>query len=217
MTTLRADRGNKYDEDGLCIGTYQRSIVFMPREVQSDQTVRVRLIPIQDRTTGEEKKDKGGRVMYRAQLAPPKIPERCEWEVAQQAASLRKLIALPRGDGEAVLRVRHNQGVALPSGWTGYDWYYLDGNDESVVFGSRFSPAALLVLESMPTAVGSAYDELLAWLMGNTRDSGDWYHRRQAGRIREGEMPEFPETEIQAMVTRLEKGETVIADRLERR
>lgn len=217
VATIRAERGAKFDEDKQCIGSYQRSIVFMPREVQPDQTVRVRLIPVWDRTTGKEKLDKGGRVIYRAQLAPAEIPERCEWEVAQQAATLRKLIALPRGEGEAILRVKHNQGISLPSAWTGYDWYYLDGEDESVVYGSKFSRAALLVLEGMPFSTGCAYDELLGWLLGSQRDGGDFYHRRQAGQIRKDEMPDFPETEIQQIVARLEKGEMVIADPLERR
>lgn len=214
VTTLRAERGGKFDEDKQCIGSYQRSIVFMPREVQPDQTVRVRLVPIMDKTTGKERTDKGGRVMYRAQLAPAEIPERCEWEIAEKAGALRKAIALPGKEGEAILRVKHNQGIGLPSGWTGYDWYYFF---EDAVFGSKFSPAALLVLESLPISTGSAYDELLAWLLGGTRGSGDFYHRRQAGQIRDDELPEFPETELRDIVSRLERGEWVIADRLERR
>ncbi|MDD4901364.1 MAG: hypothetical protein PHS62_04690 [Patescibacteria group bacterium] len=214
VVTLRADRGNKYDEDGQCIGTYQRSIVFMPREVKPDQTVRVRLVPVMDRTTGKEKTDKGGRVIYRAQLAPAQLPERCEWEIAEKAGALRKAVALPRGEGEAILRVKHNQGEPLPSGWTGYDWYYFFAD---AVLGSKFSPAALLVLEGMPVATGSAYDELLGWLLGGARGSGDFFHRRQAGQIGKDELPEFPETELQQIVARLEKGECVIADQLERR
>ncbi len=215
VTTLRAERGGKFDEDGQCIGSYQRSIVFMPREVQPEETVRVRLIPIQDRTTGKERLDKGGRVMYRAQLAPAEIPEKCEWEIAEKAAGLRKAVVLPRGEGEAILRVKHNQGIPLPSGWTGYDWYYFFSD---AVFGSKFSPAALLVLEGMPVATGSAYDELLAWLIGGARGDGDFFHRRQAGQIRDNdELPEFPETELQQIIMRLLKGEWVIADRLERR
>ena len=213
VVTLRAERGGKFGEDRQCIGSYERSIVFMPREVQPDQTVRVRLIPIRDGKTGEERKDKGGRVMYRAQLAPAEIPQRCEWEIAEKAGALRKAVAFPQREGEALLRVK-NQGEPLPSGWTGYDWYYFFADG---VVGSKFSPAALLVLESLPVSTGSAYDELLAWLLGGTRNGGDFYHRRLAGQVREGEMPEFPETEIQQIVTRLEKGEWVIADLLERR
>lgn len=206
VTTLRAERGGKFDEDGQCIGSYQRSIVFMPREVQPDQTVRVRLVPITDRTTGKEKTDKGGRVMYRAQLAPPQIPERCEWDISKQAATLRKGAALPRGEGEAVARAKF--GTAA-NGWAGYDWYYFFAD---AVLGSKFSPAALLVLEGLSVATGSAYDELLGWLLGGTRNGGDFYHRRQAGQIREGELAEFPEIELQDLVARLEKGEWVIAD-----
>lgn len=210
VTTLRAERGGKFDEDKQCIGSYQRSIVFMPREVQPDQMVRVRLIPIQDRTTGEERKDKGGRVMYRAQLAPPEIPERCEWEIAEKAAALRKAVALPAKEGEAILRAKVG---ALPNEWTGYDWYYFFSD---AVLGSKFSPAALLLLESMPVATGSVHDELLSWLLGGARGNGDFFHRRQGGQIRDGEVSEFPETELRDIVSRLEKGEWVIADLLER-
>ena len=211
VTTLRAERGGKFDEDKQCIGSYQRSIVFMPREVQPDQMVRVRLIPILDSKTGKERTDKGGKVMYRAQLAPAEIPERCEWDIAEKATALRKAVALPRGEGEAILRAKN--GV-LPSEWTGYDWYYFFAD---AVLGSKFSPAALLVLESLPVSTGSAYDELLSWLLGGARGSGDFFHRRQAGQIRDGELPEFPETELRDIVSRLEKGEWIIADRLERR
>lgn len=211
VTTLRAERGRKFDEDKQCIGSYQRSIVFMPREVQPDQTVRVRLIPILDRATGKERTDKGGRMMYRAQLAPAEIPERCEWNIAEKATALRKAVAFPKGEGEAILRAREG---ALPSEWTGYDWYYFFSD---AVLGSKFSPASLLLLESMPLATGSAYDELLLWLLGGARGSGDFFHRRQAGQIRDGEVPEFPETELREVASRLEKGEWVVADRLERR
>ena len=211
VTTLRAERGGKFDEDKQCIGSYQRSIVFMPREVQPDQMVRVRLIPILDRATGKERTDKGGRVMYRAQLAPAEIPERCEWEIAEKAAALRKAVALPRGEGEAILRAKH--GV-LPNEWTGYDWYYFFAD---ATFGSKFSPAALLVLEGLPVSTGSAYRELLGWILGGARGSGDFFHHRQAGQVRDGELPEFPETELREIVSRLEKGEWVIADLLERR
>lgn len=210
VTTLRAERGGKFDEDKQCIGSYQRSIVFMPREVQPDQMVRVRLIPILDSKTGKERVDKSGKVMYRAQLAPAEIPERCEWEVAEKASALRKATALPGVKGEAILRAKHG---ALPNEWTGYDWYYFFAD---AVLGSKFSPAALLVLESMPLATGSAYDELLGWLLGGARGSGDFFHRRQAGQIGKDEMSEFPETELQQIVARLLKGECVIADRLER-
>ena len=211
VTTLRAERGGKFDEDKQCIGSYQRSIVFIPREVQPDQMVRVRLIPILDSKTGKERTDKGGKVMYRAQLAPAEIPERCEWDIAEKATALRKAVALPKGEGEAILRAKN--GV-LPSEWTGYDWYYFFSD---AVLGSKFSPAALLLLEGMPMATGSAYDELILWLLGGARGNGDFFHRRQAGQIKSDEVPEIPETGLQEIVSRLLKDEMVIADLLERR
>jgi len=75
-------------------------------------------------------------------------------------------------------------------------------------------PKGLLALEGMPLSTGSAYDELLGWLLGGARGSGDFFHRRQAGQIRNDEFPDFPEAELQVLITRLQKGETVIADLL---
>ncbi len=208
VVTLRAERGGKFDEDKQCIGSYQRSIVFMPREVQPDQMVRVRLIPIRD-GTGKERTDKGGRVMYRAQLAPAQLPEQRECDIAKQARALRQGVPLQKGEGEAVVRAKYGE---MRSEWAGYDWYYFFAD---AIVGSKFSPAALLVLESLPISTGSAYDELLGWLLGGSRNGGDWYHRRQAGQVKKDEMPDFPEEEIRQIVARLEKGGWVIADLLE--
>jgi len=75
VVTLEARVGNRHAETGECIGTYQRSIVFLPRGCDSGKTYRVVLIAIQDQT-GLPKKDRGGNVMYRARPAPPEYFER---------------------------------------------------------------------------------------------------------------------------------------------
>jgi len=68
IVTLLAERGRKYDEAGECIGTHNRSIIFLPKEVQPDQKVRVELREIRE--------DSRGRIMYRAVPAPVEYTER---------------------------------------------------------------------------------------------------------------------------------------------
>jgi hypothetical protein len=192
VVTLRADRGNKFDEDGQCIGTHERSIVFMPREVKPDQVVRVRLIPIMDRMTGKERVDKGGRVMYRAELAPAELPRKCEEDIARQAKALRQGKPFPKDQGEALAKSIFGKRLER----TDHKWYYFFAD---AILGSRFSPAALLILEGMPMSSGSSYDELMGWLIGKTRWGYNWYHFRESGKIGKDEVPEFPEIELRTV------------------
>jgi len=77
ITTLTAERGKKYDENGEAIASYvpenrrrYGSIVFLPRGCEPDKQYRVRLLKI------EGKEDKAGREMYRAVPAPSTYSER---------------------------------------------------------------------------------------------------------------------------------------------
>lgn len=57
IETLLAEKGQRYEEDGQAIASYNKSIVFLPKGVQPDQKVRVKLLEI--------KEDSRGRMMYR--------------------------------------------------------------------------------------------------------------------------------------------------------
>ncbi len=167
IVTKIAEQGKKFDETGQCITSHERSIVFLPREAKPGELVRVRLIPITD-PEGNEKKDRNGRVMYRAVWAPASLS--LKQRIAQEAQRLRACAALQGKAGEAAARTLLG---AAPQGGTGFDWYYFE---ESAAYASRFSPSALLLLEHIEHVQGSAEAELLAWVA-----DGAYYRRRARG------------------------------------
>lgn len=105
---------------------------------------------------------------------------------ARQAARLLAGNSVPRETGEAVVRSTLSHVHAawkrddLVQKHTGYGWYYFcdDG-----VFASKFSPAALRIVESLPQAAGNSLVELVAWLAGPQRaehcQGRDFYWRTQ--------------------------------------
>src|SRR3989344_3851349 len=111
IAPLRAERGGKYEETGQCISSYNRSIVFMPRSVKPDEVVRVRLIPI------DGKIDRNNRPMYRSEFAPLDLTMEVKQTIAAEAQQLRVGNALPREQGEAILRAEGVAG-AFRLGWT---------------------------------------------------------------------------------------------------
>lgn len=193
VVTLRAERGAKYDETGQCIASYNRSIVFLPRSVQPDEMIRVRLIHL------EGKVDKKGRAMYRAEYAPIELPMDCKNTIAQEACLLREGQALPCEQGEAILRAK---GVA---GGSGYGWYYFCGNE---TFGSSFSPAALMALEFLPCASGPGLTELLAWIVEN----GYYSATQENGQCR---TPELSDQALVDLAGRTNRDERVLSVRVE--
>ena len=120
IVTLRAERGGKYEETGQCISSHSGSIVFLPREVKPDQVVRVELLTVKDEN-GEDKLDKRGSVMYYANFAPAELAKKHKCAIAKEARELRKCKALPKKQGEAVLRAQY--GGNLLSEWVGFGWY----------------------------------------------------------------------------------------------
>lgn len=68
IVTLEAKEGNRFAENGECIATHGRQIVFLPKGVKPGQDVRVELHEIRP--------DSRGRMMYRGQPAPPLVGER---------------------------------------------------------------------------------------------------------------------------------------------
>jgi hypothetical protein len=192
IATIRAERGAKYDETGQCISSYNRSIVFLPRSAQPDEVIRVCLIPI------EGKVDKGGRVMYRAEFAPPDLSMECKNTITAEARKLREGQALPREQGEAILRVRNVARVSS------YNWYYFCDDE---VFGSRFSPAALVAFEFMPCASGVGLVELTAWL------AVEWYFTESQERG-QTQIPEISENALVKLEEQTAKGEPVLSVRI---
>lgn len=186
VLTLRAERGGKYDETGQCISSWNRSIVFLPRSAKPDEVVRVWLIPI------EGKVDKSGRVMYRTEFAPLDLTMEVKQTIASEAQQLRAGNALPREQGEAILRAK---GVA---GVSSYSWYYFCGDE---TFGSSFSPAALTALECLPDASGSGLDELIAWVTEN----GYYSATQERGEVQPPEVPENALNQLNERVSRQER------------
>lgn len=189
IVTLRAERGAKYDKTGQCISSYNRSIVFLPRSAQPDEVVRVRLIQI------EGKADKNGRVMYRAEFAPLDLTMEVKQTIVSEAQQLRVGKALPREQGEAVLRAKD------VAGGSGYGWYYFCGDK---IFGSSLPPAALAALEFLPRASGAGLNELIAWIAEN----GYYAATQERG---EGQDPEVSEGALVTLRERVGRGERVLS------
>jgi len=190
IVTFRAERGAKYEETGQCIGSFNGSIVFLPRSVMPDEVVRVRLIPI------EGKFDRNNRVMYRAELAPPELAMECREAIAAEAQELRTRQAFSREQGEALLRVI---GVGnLP----GRRWYYVCGER---IYGSDFPPAALTALQLLPQATEGGLMELVAWVT----ESG--YYSATQERGEEERTPEYQESAITSLQERTSRGERVLS------
>lgn len=164
-------------------------VVNSPRSVQPDEVVRVRLIPIEGKT------DKNGRVMYRAEFAPLDVPMDIKEAIAVEARELRKNQALPREQGEAILRAK---GVA---GAASHGWYYFC---EDEVFGSHLSPAALTALELMPSASGGGLVELIAWVVEN----GYYSAIQERGEAR---TPEIPENALADLKERMSRNERMLS------
>ena len=186
VATLRAERGGKYEETGQCISSYNRSIVFLPRSVKPDEVVRVRLIQI------DGKIDRNNRPMYRAEFAPLDVSMDIKEAIAAEARELRKQQALPREQGEAILRAK---GVA---GVSGYGWYYFCGDK---VFGSSFSPAALAALEVLTHASGDGLIELIAWIA----ESGYYSATQERGEVRTPEISQNALTNLKERTNRNER------------
>lgn len=89
LATLEAREGNKFAENGECVGTYNRyHIVFLPKGAKPGQSVRVELFEITD-AAGQARTDARGRVMYRARPAVDEITERWETGAASEIVHVR--------------------------------------------------------------------------------------------------------------------------------
>lgn len=103
------------------------------------------------------------------------------------AAEVKKLLdselTLEKAGGEAVLRssMDHIASEArrsnLADKWSGYYWYYFAGDG---IYGSKFSPSVLKILEFIPQASGNGLVEIVTWLAGGAKPARhDYYTLRQ--------------------------------------
>ncbi len=103
------------------------------------------------------------------------------------AAEVKKLLGseliLEKAGGEAVLRssmdhlTSEARRISLADKWSGYHWYYFS---EDGIYGSKFSPAVLKILEFLPQASGNGLVEIITWLSGGAKPGKhDYYTERQ--------------------------------------
>lgn len=103
------------------------------------------------------------------------------------AAEVNKLLGseltLEKAGGEAVLRssMDHFTSEARRSNlvdkWSGYYWYYFSADG---IYGSKFSPIVLKILEFLPQASGNGLVEIITWLAGGAKPGRhDYYTLRQ--------------------------------------
>jgi len=137
-------------------------------------------------------------------------------KIADEARKLLQGQALEAELGLAVLKA----GLGyIPSDYTrdrilrryeGYRWYYF--TDEGV-FGTKFEPGALQVLQYLPQATGNGLVELVAWVIEGPKAPSDFYIQSQV----EGRQvtPALTEDLVIDLTQKIEAGEPVLAHRLQ--
>lgn len=137
--------------------------------------------------------------------------------IANEARKLLAGQALEGELGEKVLEAGlgyvssdYTRGQIL-SRWKGYRWYYF--TDEGI-FGTKFEPAALTVLQFLSQAAGNSLVELIAWLEEGMRPSprADYYLRTQVDGVSDGVSPLITQDLLKQVVTKLNADEPVLAD-----
>lgn len=97
--------------------------------------------------------------------------------------------------------------------WKGYRWYLFTPEG---VFGTKFDPAALQLLQYLPQAMGNSLVEFVAWVTGVAKPSRpdiDFYLQTQV-EGQSGVTPRLTEDLLKQIVEKLEAGKPVLADRL---
>ncbi|MBU4580296.1 hypothetical protein KKB43_04745 [Patescibacteria group bacterium] len=139
--------------------------------------------------------------------------------VAEVKKLLGSELILEKEGGEAVLRssMDHLTSEArrsnLADKWSGYHRYFFL---EDGIYGSKFSPAALKILEFLPQASGNGLVEIITWLSGGAKPGKhDYYTLRQ---IEGDSKVEFTfstlEDLLKEIVVKLAAKESVLADLL---
>ena len=204
VTTLLAEKGKKYDTDKKCIGSYQRSIVFLPAEVKPGEIVRVSLHEV------SEKKDSRGMVMYFARHAPAPVSEDVLQQLRGEAKVLDTMSNFDEETALTLLRARH--GTVIDA-WKGYRHYYLD--QSGAVYASVFSPAALSLFQYLKR--GAGLTEPLLWILGGTKPSeSSFYRKRERGEDIDWQfsVPPLSDTEVARLEEKVADGQLLLSDTL---
>ena len=136
--------------------------------------------------------------------------------IAAEAGRLQAVQALGTEAGMAVLEAglghvsfAHDRRT-LMNRWGGYQWYHFTAEG---VFGTKFAPVALMVLQALPQAAGNGLVELVSWLSGQLKatNANDHYLRTQVGG-ETGVAPVVTEDLLRQIVAKLEAGEPILAE-----
>lgn len=204
IATLKAERGNKFEENRQCISSHEGSIVFLPRGVEPDHVVRVRLNSV------EGKVDKRGRVMYWAEFAPPALSFDAKQKIAEEATKLREMDAFPAESGKALLRAVDRD---YQSGWNDdFAWYYFTPTGE--VYGTKFPPSVLCLFEALQSADESGVTELLLWLQGGVETTPYFESRLRGEEIEWHAVPHLTDESMERVEQAAIHGEGVLAQLL---
>ncbi len=85
--------------------------------------------------------------------------------IAEEARGLLTLQPLKKEEGEAVLKATADSSALRQM--ESYGWYYFGPLGE--VYGTKLAPAALFLLEHLPSATGNGLVELVGWIAGGPR------------------------------------------------
>lgn len=203
IATLLAEKGKKYDETRQCISSHGGSIVFLPRDVEPGQIIRVELTPV------SEKRDARGRTMYQANHAWFDLDKAVRHAIAHEAEVLRLCATFDEQEAFALLTARFG---LVPDAWKGYSMYFFRANGS--VYAGRFSPASLLVFEQFHHAPAKGLVEPLLWLASGLKPvAGDLYSLRQEGKNLEYtfQIPQLTNESIASITARVANGELLLS------
>ncbi|MEO0249789.1 MAG: hypothetical protein ABIN58_09715 [candidate division WOR-3 bacterium] len=130
--------------------------------------------------------------------------------IAEEARGLLALQPLKKEEGEAVLKATVDSSVFRREG---YGWYYFGQLGE--VYGTKLAPAALKILENLPSATGNGIMELISWVVGGPRPANpaaDYYLQTQVEDKQA--MPDLTETCLKQVVEKIAGSQPVLADLL---
>jgi hypothetical protein len=204
VTTLLAEKGKKYDTDKKCIGSYDRSIVFLPADVKPGEIVRVSLREV------SEKKDSRGMVMYFARHAPAPISDDALRQIRDEAKVLDTMSNFDEETALTLLRARH--GMVIDA-WKGYRHYYLD--ESGAVYVSDFSPATLSLFQYLKR--GAGLTEPLLWILGGQKpDESSLYRKRERGEEIDWQfsVPPLGDAEVASLEEKVTDGQLLLSDTL---
>lgn len=128
VRTIRAQAGKN---PGECVGSYGKSLVFLPRGCEPDREYRVKLAYASKDALGEPRRDRAGKPLYRGNPAPDEVSERwvenkdgtvsrcrviTNWKLEEKLHPIETRAKVKR-DGDPIVRgeVAHDFGTGLAS------------------------------------------------------------------------------------------------------